>query len=241
MTALGAYAMTAITAVTAQNTTGVHAVHAVPAPFVREQMLRVLTDIGADAIKTGMLGSPETVAAVAAVIAERAAHLPLIVDPVMLAKGGAQLMDDEAVAVMTTRLLPLAALVTPNAPEAARLTGVTVETEDDLARAGARLDFGARAALVKGGHLAGETVTDALVTRDGVYLFRAPRIETRSTHGTGCTLASAIAAGIAQGMALRMPSRARMPMCRRPSAPRRTLATALVRSTTWHGRTRLKR
>ena len=203
ITALGVYAATAITALTAQDTTGIHAVHAVPTPFVREQMQCVLDDIGADAIKTGMLGSPETVAAVAAMIAERALNVPLVVDPVMLAKGGAQLMDDEAVAVMTTRLLPLAALVTPNAPEAARLTGVSVETGDDLARAGARLlDFGARAALVKGGHLAGETITDALVTPDETYLFRAARIETRSTHGTGCTLASAVAAGLAQGMAL---------------------------------------
>jgi hydroxymethylpyrimidine/phosphomethylpyrimidine kinase len=121
----------------------------------------------------------------------------------MMAKGGAALIDDEAVAVLTTRLLPLAALVTPNAPEATRLTGMAIEDEDDLARAGAQLlNLGVRAALVKGGHLPGTTVSTALVTEAGVYMFRGERVDTRSTHGTGCTLASAAAACLAQGMKL---------------------------------------
>ncbi len=201
--ALGGYATTAITAVTAQDTTGVHAVHMIPLPVVREQIARVLADIGADAIKTGMLGPAATAETVAQMLDQRAGNIPLVVDPVMVAKGGAPLIDDEAVAVMTTRLFPLAALVTPNAPEATRITGIKIETEDDLARAGAQLlNLGPKAALVKGGHLAGDTVADALVTADGAYFFRAPRIDTKSTHGTGCTLASAIATGIAQGMSV---------------------------------------
>jgi hydroxymethylpyrimidine/phosphomethylpyrimidine kinase len=183
--ALGAYATTAVTAV------------------IHDQILRVLADIGADVIKTGMLGPAATVAAIAGVLAQHAKGIPLVVDPVMVAKGGALLMDDEAVATLSTRLVPMAALVTPNVPEAARLTGMEIANEDDMARAGARLlDLGARAALVKGGHLPGETVSDVLVTPEGAFVLQAPRIETRSTHGTGCTLASAIAAGLAQGMTL---------------------------------------
>jgi hydroxymethylpyrimidine/phosphomethylpyrimidine kinase len=201
--ALGGYATTAVTAITAQDTMGVHAVHMVPEAIVREQMVRVLADVGADAIKTGMLGPAATAAEVAAVLDQQAQNIPLVVDPVMVAKGGGALIDDEAIAVMTTRLFPLAAVVTPNASEAARLTGMAVADEDDLARAGAQLlDLGVRAALVKGGHLAGTTVSDALVTDEGAYYFRAERIDTRSTHGTGCTLASAIAAGLAQKMTL---------------------------------------
>jgi hydroxymethylpyrimidine/phosphomethylpyrimidine kinase len=201
--AMGAYATTAITAITAQDTTGVHAVHMVPLAMVRAQMERVLADIGADAIKTGMLGPAATAAAVADVLDQRAQTIPIVVDPVMVAKGGAPLIDDEAVAVLTTRLLPLASLITPNAPEAMRLTGMAIEDEDDLARAGAQLlNLGVRAALVKGGHLPGATVSDALVTEAGVYMFRAERIDTRSTHGTGCTLASAVAASLAHGVKL---------------------------------------
>jgi hydroxymethylpyrimidine/phosphomethylpyrimidine kinase len=166
-------------------------------------MERVLNDIGADAIKTGMLGPAATAAAVADVLDRQAQQIPIVVDPVMVAKGGAALIDDEAVAVLTTRLLPLAAIVTPNAPEATRLTGMPIEDEDDLGRAGAQLlNLGVRAALVKGGHLPGATVSDALVTAEGVYMFRVERIDTRSTHGTGCTLASAIAAGLAKKMPL---------------------------------------
>ena len=202
LSAFGVYAMTAITAVTVQNTLGVNAVHPVPAAIVRDQIACVLADIGADAIKIGMLSSAEIVSAVAEAL-ENYPSIPLVLDTVMMAKGGAPLLNDDAVEALTSRLLPRADLVTPNAPEAARLTQVRVETEDDLVQAGqALIAMGARAALVKGGHLEGVMVTDALVTPYDVHFFKGPRIDTRSTHGTGCTLSAAVAAGLAQGMSL---------------------------------------
>lgn len=203
VTALGGYAMTAITAITVQDTMGVHGVHAVPVNIVRDQIARVLGDIGADAIKTGMLVGADIVEAVTDVLRAYAKNIPAVVDPVMIAKGGARLLDDNAISAVKKKLLPLAAVVTPNASEAAALTGVKVESADDLVRAGkALLALGAKAALVKGGHLKGDTITDALVTKDGVQLFRSARIQTTSTHGTGCTLASALATGLAQGFSL---------------------------------------
>ena len=201
-TALGAYAMTAITAVTVQDTKGVHSFHTIPPDTVAAQMRVVLADIGADAIKTGMLASAAVVKAVVETLAPHAA-IPLVVDTVMIAKGGSSLVDDSGVEAMKRLLIPRATLITPNAPEAARLTGLAVETPDDLVRAGKRLiEQGARAALVKGGHLAGDMLTDVLVDSSGVQLFRSRRIDTTSTHGTGCTLASAIATGLAQGLTL---------------------------------------
>jgi hydroxymethylpyrimidine/phosphomethylpyrimidine kinase len=202
VTALGGYAATAITAITVQNTLGVSAVHALPPELMTAQARAVLDDIGADAIKTGMLGDAAMVAAVAEVL-ERAAGVPAVVDPVMVAKGGAALLAAEAVTVVRERLLPRAALITPNAPEAEALTGVAVATTDDLRRAGeALLRAGARALLLKGGHVAGERVVDVLMTPQGETLFEGERIETRHTHGTGCTLASACATGLAQGLSL---------------------------------------
>jgi hydroxymethylpyrimidine/phosphomethylpyrimidine kinase len=211
--ALGCYAMTAITAVTVQNTTGVQAVHAVPAEIVRGQIEAVLSDIGADAVKTGMLVSAAIVNAVADALAPYCSdstlpqgerRIPLVVDTVMIAKGGRALLDDAGVEAMKRRLFPMARLITPNAPEAARFTGLAIETAGDLARAGeALLRAGARAVLVKGGHVAGATVTDVLVDETGVECFQATRIESKNTHGTGCTLASGIAAGLAQGLPLR--------------------------------------
>jgi hydroxymethylpyrimidine/phosphomethylpyrimidine kinase len=201
VTMLGGYAATAITAITVQNTLGVSGVHPIPIPFVIAQARAVLDDIGADVIKTGMLGSSEMVRAVADIIAS--AGVPAVVDPVMIAKGGAALLEDSAIAAVRERLIPLAALLTPNAPEAQALTGVAIETTDDLRRAGeAMLALGAKAVLMKGGHVAGETVTDLLITPAGETSFSGARIDTRHTHGTGCTLASAIAAGLAQGQAL---------------------------------------
>jgi len=202
VTALSGYAMTAITAVTVQDTTGVHSVHAVLPKTVADQIRVVLADIGADAIKTGMLVSADTVEAVADALAPHA-EIPLVVDTVMIAKGGAALLDDKGVDAMKARLFPLAALVTPNAPEAARLAGLAIETPDDLIRAAERLrDSGIRAVLVKGGHVPGESVTDVLADANGVHIFRTRRVDKTSTHGTGCTLASAIATGLAQGYAL---------------------------------------
>ncbi|MDB5430752.1 MAG: thiD [Caulobacter sp.] len=206
VTMLGGYAATAITAVTVQNTLGVTAVHPIPVAVIEAQARAVLDDIGADAIKTGMLGDAATVEAVAAILADYPA-IPAVIDPVMIAKGGASLLAQGAVAAVRTLLIPRAALLTPNAPEAAALTGLTVETTDDLRRAGeALLRLGARAVLVKGGHVgggaAGETLTDILMTPAGETTFEGPRLDTRHTHGTGCTLASACATGLAQGLAL---------------------------------------
>jgi hydroxymethylpyrimidine/phosphomethylpyrimidine kinase len=204
ITMLGAFATTAITALTAQNTLGVEDVMPVDPRFVALQMKAVLTDIGADAIKTGMLGSAKTVEAVAGICESLAFGVPLIVDPVMVAKGGASLLDKGAHEALVLRLLPLASLVTPNVPEAEILTGMSIQTERDLERAAdALLALGPSAVLMKGGHLEGETVIDVLRTADGaVHRFEGPRIHSRSTHGTGCTLASAIAAGIAEGLTL---------------------------------------
>jgi hydroxymethylpyrimidine/phosphomethylpyrimidine kinase len=205
ITVLGGYAATAITALTAQNTLGVFGVLPIDPEFVAEQMAVVLSDIGADAIKTGMLYSEEIIAAVASMLEFRARHLPVIVDPVMVAKGGTALLQQRARAALVERLLPLAALLTPNAPEAAVLAGMDVETVTDMERAADRLlAMGASAVLVKGGHLPGDTIVDLLRTADGDGAsFEHPRIASRSTHGTGCTLASAIATGVAHGFTLR--------------------------------------
>ena len=200
VTALGAYAATAVTALTAQDTRGVHAVHEVPAAFVADQMRVVLDDIGADALKTGMLHRPDIVAAVVETLAHRSGRTPLVVDPVMYAKGGAPLLDEAARGPLVATLLPRARVVTPNIPEAAHLAGMTIAGEDDMRRAGEKiLALGPRAVLVKGGHLEGTGLVDLLIDGDGVRRFTGARIDSRNTHGTGCTLASAIAAGLAQG------------------------------------------
>ena len=204
ITALGGYAATAVTALTAQNTLGVHAVVSMDRDFVEQQMEVVLTDIGADAIKVGMLGSAAVVEAVASTSKRLAATTPLVVDPVMVAKGGQPLIDDGAREALRTLLIPMAALITPNVPEAESLSGVRVESADDLGRVAEKLLLlGPAAVLVKGGHLSGDVVVDVLRTADGgEYRFESPRIESRSTHGTGCTLSSAIALGIAEGLTL---------------------------------------
>ena len=202
ITALGGYAMTAITALTAQDTRGVHAVMAVPPDFLRSQIRLVLADLGADAVKTGMLGDAATVEAVCDVLQ---AHpgLPVVVDPVMRAKGGQALLDPEAMVVLKRRLLPLALLITPNIPEAELLGGMVIASEAAMAAAAlALLTLGVPAVLLKGGHLPGAEVVDLLATEDGIIEFRRPRIVTAHTHGTGCTLSSAIATGLAQGMDL---------------------------------------
>ena len=201
VTALGGYAATAITAVTVQNTLGVSAAYPVAPEVVVAQARAVMEDIGADVIKVGMLGDVEIVEAVVGVLDTWAR--PAVIDPVMVAKGGARLLADEAVAPVRRLLVPRAALLTPNALEAEALTGLPVETTDDLRRAGeALLRQGAGAVLMKGGHVAGERVTDVLMTPYGETLFEGERISSRHTHGTGCTLASACATGLAQQMSL---------------------------------------
>jgi hydroxymethylpyrimidine/phosphomethylpyrimidine kinase len=201
VTAMGGYAATAITAITVQNTLGVHGVHPLPLDLIEAQARAVLDDIGADAIKTGMLGSVAVVERVAAILDTAGAHA--VVDPVMVAKGGATLMDDDAVEAVRRLMVPRAALLTPNTPEAEALTGIAVSDLDGQRRAGdALLALGASGVLIKGGHVPGSTVIDLLMTPGGETLLEGPRIETTSTHGTGCTLASAIAAGLAQGWSL---------------------------------------
>jgi hydroxymethylpyrimidine/phosphomethylpyrimidine kinase len=201
VTVLGGYAATAITAITVQNTLGVSAAYPVPSEVIAAQARAVLEDIGADVIKTGMLGDAAVVEAVARLL--DGAALPVVIDPVMVAKGGARLLADEAIGPARDLLVPRAALLTPNAPEAEALTGLAVVTTDDLRRAGETLlAMGAGAVLMKGGHIAGERVIDLLITPYGETVFEGERIDTRHTHGTGCTLASACATGLAQGMSL---------------------------------------
>jgi hydroxymethylpyrimidine/phosphomethylpyrimidine kinase len=202
VTALGGFATTAITAVTVQNTLGVSATHLLAPDLVEAQARAVLEDLGADAIKIGMLGQACAVEAVLKVLDDWP-DIPVIVDPVMVAKGGAILADTEVIDLLRARLGPRATLLTPNATEAEVLTGLSVDTTDDLRRAGgALLVTGCHAVLMKGGHIVGERVIDVLMSASGETTFEGPRISGRHTHGTGCTLASACAAGLAQGLAL---------------------------------------
>ncbi len=203
VTALGGYAATAITALTAQNTRGVFGVQGVAPEFIQQQMRVVLEDIGADAIKTGMLHTAEVIAAVCDVIEEADEDMALVADPVMVATSGDALLDAGAEKTLAERLIPLATVLTPNVPEAERLSGLAIANTDDMRRAGDKLlALGPDAVLLKGGHLKGGSVIDLLITPESVETFASPRIETRHTHGTGCTLASAIAAGLAQGLPL---------------------------------------
>lgn len=204
VTALGGYASTAVTAITVQDTLGVHAIHEVPLDIIRGQIKVVLEDIGTDAIKTGMLHSVEIIEAVAEDISLYAPDAVLIVDPVMVAKGGAALLQGDAVDAFKRALMPLARLITPNLPEAEALTGRVITTLDEQkAAADALLGLGCDAVLLKGGHMPGDTIYDVLATQETIEVMSAPRIDTRHTHGTGCTLASAIAALMAQGAPLR--------------------------------------
>ncbi len=196
----GVFGTSAITAITAQNTLGVTAWEAVSTPLVVAQIEAVAADIGADAVKTGMLANAEIVRAVAETL--RRLRLPhLVVDPVMVAKGGDRLLEEAAVAAIRDALLPLAEVVTPNIPEAEVLAGMTITSLDDMREAGRRiLALGPRVALVKGGHLESADSIDIACTADGFHEFSARRIPSIHTHGTGCTLASAIAAGLALGL-----------------------------------------
>jgi len=204
ITALGAFAATAITALTAQNTMGVFGVMPVPAAFIRQQIDVVMSDIGADVIKIGMLGDTATIETVRAALTDFARNVPVVLDPVMVAKGGHALLADSAVDSLRRLLLPRAAVITPNLPEAEALTGLSIRTEADMHMAAAAiLSLGVPAVLLKGGHLDSDTVVDLLATSAGIEVFAAPRIPTRHTHGTGCTTASAVAAGLAQGLSIR--------------------------------------
>lgn len=198
--ALGCFGMTAITAVTAQNTLGVRAIHSVPPSMLRDQIDAVMEDMGTNAVKIGMLHSPETVQTVADAF-DRHALPHVVLDPVMISTSGASLIEGSAVHLIVSQLFHRAALVTPNLDEAGVLIGRTLTSEHDMEMAArGLLDMGARAVLLKGGHLPGDVVSDLLLTRTGTPQWRrASRIHTHNTHGTGCTLSSAIAAFLAMG------------------------------------------
>ncbi|MTE01152.1 bifunctional hydroxymethylpyrimidine kinase/phosphomethylpyrimidine kinase [Paracoccus sp. YIM 132242] len=202
VSALGCYGASAITAVTAQNTRGVLAVHMLPPDLIRAQIDAVLDDIAVHAIKIGMVGSSAAIAAVAASL--RDCPVPVVLDPVMVAKSGDVLMGDDAIPALLGDLLPLARVLTPNLPEAARLLGVSPAGTEAaaLAQGQALRALGPGHVLMKGGHAAGAHCTDLLAGPDGTARFSSPRIRTRNTHGTGCALSAAIAAGLAQGLAV---------------------------------------
>lgn len=203
ISANGGFAMAALTALTAQNTQGVSGVHLVPADFVADQITAVFADIRVDAIKIGMIASAEIAEAVAKALEPHSA-VPVVLDPVMVAKGGAKLLADDAVAALRDLLLPHATVLTPNLPEAAHLLGcATARTRDEMAAQGRTLcQLGAAAVLVKGGHLPGDSSPDVLVTRDDCDWFDGPRHDTRNTHGTGCTLSAALAAQLGHGLSV---------------------------------------
>lgn len=199
--AFGVYSATAITAVTAQNTLGVQQVEIMPEELVRAQIKSVLSDIGADVIKIGMLGDESIINAVAEEVEEFDGFV--ILDPVMVATSGDPLLQEGAVKALKEKLLPLADLVTPNVPEAEILTGQTIKDVDDLTKAGdTLLSHNVYAALMKGGHLKGKSLVDVLVSEEGANIMSGPRLNSRHTHGTGCTLASAVAANMALGAPL---------------------------------------
>lgn len=198
--ALGGYAGTAITALTAQNTRGVTAIEPASPHFIEQQMELFFEDIGADAVKTGMLFSAPIIQAVAGVLERRAGLIPLVVDPVMAAKGGAKLLEDDAISALLNDLLPLAQLVTPNIPEAEIIAGISITTLEDMKRAASlMMEKGCQSVLLKGGHLEGDTLYDILLTPEDYFVYESQRLHTRHTHGTGCTLASAIATLLGQG------------------------------------------
>ncbi len=203
VTALGGYAATAVTALTAQNTEGVFGIVPVDPDFIRQQMTLVLEDIGADAVKTGMLHDAAVIDAVSDVLDDLDDRIPVVVDPVMVAQSGASLLASEAVQTLVRRLALRATLLTPNVHEAERLTGLTIGSVTDMKHAaGMMLTIGCKAVLLKGGHLGGDTVVDVLAREEEVVQFENPRIDTPNLHGTGCTLASATATGLAQGLSL---------------------------------------
>jgi len=200
--AFGVYGCSVVTAVTAQNTRDVTAVHPIPNHIVAAQIKAVLSDIKVHAIKIGMLGTPDLIECVADCL--KRYDGPVIVDPVMVAKSGAELLPAASLEALRRRLLPRAAVLTPNIPEAARLLDATQQTDSSALREQGRLllAMGPDAVLMKGGHGTGDICTDWLITAEGGRIFRAPRIDTRNTHGTGCSLSSAIAAGMAKGQSI---------------------------------------
>ncbi|WP_017931768.1 bifunctional hydroxymethylpyrimidine kinase/phosphomethylpyrimidine kinase [Robiginitomaculum antarcticum] len=202
--AFGVYSATAITAITAQNTLGVQAVEALSPALVTAQIKSVLTDIGADVVKIGMLANREIIDAVADALEQYAPEASIVLDPVMVATSGDRLLDENAVEALKSRLIPMAEVITPNVPEAVALTGLPCSDLEELQAAGhALIKMGAFSALMKGGHLdTGAMMHDLIVTEEGTTYMSGPKIRSRHTHGTGCTLASALACGLAAGASL---------------------------------------
>ncbi len=201
VTIMGGYAATAVTAITVQNTLGVSDIHPIPTSIIRGQIRAVLDDLGADAIKIGMLGTAEIITGVAEDL--RSVDIPIVLDPVMVAKGGSALLDPDAIESLKRQLLPMAAVLTPNLPEAEALLNRSLTTKDDILTAGHDLlTLGPKAVVMKGGHGTGNTVQDWLITRQGNTVVEHPRLYTRHTHGTGCTFAAALATGLARGATL---------------------------------------
>lgn len=202
ISALGSYAMSAITAITVQDTNMVSEVFPVPAHIVKSQILSVLGDIGADAIKTGMLMSPDIIIGVSEVLSEHGKDIPLIVDPVMMSTSGHMLLKPHSINALVSEILPKTTLLTPNLAEASKLTGTELlKNIDDMRRAADDLlKMGPETVLIKGGHLKGDILTDILVTQNSEKIFSSLRVPGKDNHGTGCTLASAIATGLAQSL-----------------------------------------
>ena len=205
VTAMGGFASTAVTASTAQNTMGVSSIFEVPINFLLDQIRLVLSDLGADCIKTGMLHNVGVIEAISEAIEKGGNEKYLVVDPVMVAKGGHKLLELSALDALKSYMITRADLLTPNIPEAELLTGSEINNIDTMRRAAhVILEMGSKAVLLKGGHLKGETLTDILVTKDSEKIYSGPRLLTKHTRGTGCSLASAIATGVAQGNTLEM-------------------------------------
>ena len=205
VTAMGGFASTAVTALTAQNTMGVSSIFEVPIKFLLEQIRVVLSDLGADCIKTGMLHNVGVIEAISEAIEEGGNEKYIVVDPVMVAKGGHKLLELSALDALKSYMITRADLLTPNIPEAELLTGSEINNIDTMRRAAhVILEMGSKAVLLKGGHLKGETLTDILVTKDNEKIYSGPRLLTKHTHGTGCSMASAVATGVAQGNTLEM-------------------------------------
>lgn len=198
----GCYGMSVITALTAQNTIGVTGIHAAPVDFVRQQLVAVLSDIGTDAIKIGMLFSPELISTVTNEL-KRFSATNIVLDPVMVATSGDKLLQDDAISALKQHLVPIADIITPNLPEAEVLLSRSIESFADLESAARELcSLGCRNVLIKGGHFTGEESADVLYLSGSQEIITLPavRVETNNTHGTGCTLSSAIASGLAKGL-----------------------------------------
>ena len=204
VTALGGYGATAITALTVQNTTGVFDVLGIDPEFIVQQATVTIDDIGADALKTGMLHSVPVITAVAEFIKSKATDIPIVVDPVMVSQSGSRLLEEDAADALIKQMIPLATILTPNIPEAEVLSGMTITSEADMIVAAQKIgELGAKAVLIKGGHAEGDKIVDILWRCDGdIEGFEGTRIPSENNHGTGCSLASAIATGLAQGMGL---------------------------------------